>query len=336
MRRAIAAGIGVALACGVSPAVAEDEPITLSWRAPPDCPSEAAVLEEVHRRLGGRPAAGRTPLRATAQVERQPATYRVRLATDAGGVGGDRELEDPSCFALGNAVALVLALTFDPGAVASANPASPASPAPAQASTAAPLPAPPSRRARAATGGAAPSSDVRGWRVAVHVGAEGAVGALPGAAFGPAAGVSLVAGRLRAELAASWHPARFAQGDAARGGGDFELLRGSVGGCWAVLLEPFEASPCLGLQMGRMTGEGRGVVTTGAASALWLAPSLGARAFVPLAGQAFGLRAEIGVDVPLLRPNFVIEDLDSPPEAAAVHRAAPVVGRATAGAEVRF
>ena len=86
------------------------------------------MLAEAQRLLGGAPdPTGRKRLVADARVTRtKEGSYRVRLETTMAGTAGERTLEAPSCKALADAAALVLALTFDPKAVEAARGTSPA------------------------------------------------------------------------------------------------------------------------------------------------------------------------------------------------------------------
>jgi hypothetical protein len=335
--RAVAALIGVALALGhATPrALAQPEPtIALAWQAPADCPKQAQVLDEVLRRLGGQPAAGRGRLRATGHVDRRPdGHYHVHLVTDLAGVAGDKHLEDASCAALADAAALVIALTFDPDAVAAAN-VPPREAAPSQ-------PPPPAAAAAPANTTDRPddappaAADERTWGFGAHLAAGAALGMLPGVAFGVSAGATLLVDRARAELGLAWYPTRSGKLEDSEAGGDFQLLAASASGCYAALLAPFEAAPCVGLSIGSISAQGTNVLDEREGSGLWVAPFAAIRLFVPLT-EPVGLRADLGLELPLRRNRFVIEDLGGTAQPDTVHRAAAVVGRAAVGAEVRF
>jgi len=328
MGRVLAASVGLSLLCAPQRGAAQqdDGSIALAWNAPPECPTQRDVLEEIHRRLGGTPAPGRSRLRASGTVQREgDGRYRVHLTTDVGGVGGDKELDDASCSALTDAAALVLALTFDPEAVAAAS-ASPRPPG-----QAAPVPAISLPSSRLAAPDRSAATAEPGWHVGAHLAADGALGVLPGVALGLGAGASLLVSRLRAELGFAWFPTRTGQlqNHSGPGGGDFKLVAGSAAGCFAALRAPVELGPCLGLDAGVMSAEGRDAPRKGSGTGVWLAPFAMGLAVAPLT-DVIGLRAEVGAEVPIFRNHFVLENL------GVVHRAAPVAGRAALGAEVRF
>ncbi|MEZ4447775.1 MAG: hypothetical protein R3B72_52345, partial [Polyangiaceae bacterium] len=127
---------------GPSPSAAGEEPIILSWEAPADCPSQGEVRQRIDERLGGSPSEGRH-LRASALVTHvDDGPYRVLLRTDLDGIEGERRLEADSCGALADAAALVIALTFDPEAVAAASERAEPLPTPGPEPSPAPLPTP--------------------------------------------------------------------------------------------------------------------------------------------------------------------------------------------------
>src|SRR6185312_1294183 len=134
MRRPARSVIGLAalaasLAAAAPARAAEPEgPITLTWPTVAGCPDEREVRAEIERVLGGPPsAASRRYLRAQATVSRgNGGGYHVHLVTDLGGVTGEREFDGPTCAAVARAAALIVALTFDPDALARRAEGSPA------------------------------------------------------------------------------------------------------------------------------------------------------------------------------------------------------------------
>ncbi|MEJ7732636.1 MAG: hypothetical protein WKG00_25965 [Polyangiaceae bacterium] len=97
-----------------------DDPIELRWSAPSACPDAAGVRAEMDRLLGGKPsAASGKRLRASAEVFASEAGgWRLKLHTESDGAAGERSLRDDSCTALADTAALILAMAFDPEAVA--------------------------------------------------------------------------------------------------------------------------------------------------------------------------------------------------------------------------
>ncbi len=260
---------------------------------------------------------------------------------------GERDFSGPTCLAVANAAALIVALTFDPEALARRTetvpppPVPPVPPAPRAPPAAvlpepavppapppplpAPLLVPPPRAAIVA-------SVVDHARPGFAVGVLGAAsaGALPGVGGGVGGRAGVLAGGFRAEVSATyWLPRTATLAGRPTAGGDFHLVAGDGSACYAVLRAPVELAPCAGLEVGKMTGTGFGVRSNGSGSALWIAPLAGAAAGLPI-GQRFAARLDLAVLVPALRPPFVLAS------AGTVYTAGAVAGRATIGLELRF
>lgn len=111
------------------------EPLSLAWTAPAGCPSRDDVLAETRRLLGGKIDSD-APLAARAEVAlAAPSDYRLRITLDRTPGERPREVHAPTCAELGDAAALILALSLDPASVADAPPgtalhADPAAPPP--------------------------------------------------------------------------------------------------------------------------------------------------------------------------------------------------------------
>jgi hypothetical protein len=359
MAQPSASVVGLAV-LAVSGAAFADEPapIVLRWSAPAGCPTESEVREDVDRVLGGAPAASSPRhLRAEAVVTRAgKAGFRIHLVTDMGGSLGERDFGGPTCRAVAKAAAVIVALTFDPdaiarksGSVAPPSPtpgpadqvatppappppsAAPAAPEPLPPPTPPPLPLPPSVEPPPPPPPApsAPSAPGRP-RFVIGVTTAVSLGALPGVGVGFGGHAGILAGRFQADLSAAYWPARTAT-LAARPtvGGDFRLAAGDARACVAVLRAPVELGPCVGLEVGSMSADGFGVRSPGSGSALWIAPLAEAALALPL-GRLFALRLDVGVLAPVERPPFVLENVGP------VFGASAVVGRAALGAEVRF
>src|SRR5262245_300757 len=104
----LAASLGV-----VSPARA-DSPLVLVWQAPDECPSGPGVTRAVERLITKPPALA---LPATVVVRKRDERFTAEIRTS----GGSRHLEGESCRAVGEAVAMVLALAIDPDATPNAD-----------------------------------------------------------------------------------------------------------------------------------------------------------------------------------------------------------------------
>lgn len=100
------------------------EPLSLAWTAPAGCPSRDDVLAETRRLLGGQIESD-APLAARAEIAlAAPSDYRLRITLDRTPGERPREVHAPTCAELGDAAALILALSLDPAGVASAPPGS--------------------------------------------------------------------------------------------------------------------------------------------------------------------------------------------------------------------
>jgi hypothetical protein len=108
-RLASAAAFHVAFALTTS---AHASDLVLVWDAPAECPSGDVVEKHVRERLGSQ--AGRVSLRAHATVIREETGFRVRLQTFRSGQRGVRELAAPTCEALVDALAVIVALAVEP------------------------------------------------------------------------------------------------------------------------------------------------------------------------------------------------------------------------------
>jgi hypothetical protein len=149
-----------------------------------------------------------------------------------------------------------------------------------------------------------------------------------GAGVGGLLGIRV--GRFRVDLSVSYWPDKTALlATEPTVGGRFRLVAGDASACYAVLRAPVELAPCLGLEVGRMTGTGVDVQSSGSGSTPWVAPLAAVLAALPV-GERFAARLDLGVLVPVERPPFVLSGERT------VYTAGPVAGRATLGIEVRF
>jgi hypothetical protein len=328
-----------------------DDPIELRWTAPSACPDAARVRAEMDRLLGGKPSvASGKRLRASAEVFASEAGgWRLKLRTESGGAAGERSLRDDSCDALADTAALILAMAFDPEAVAAqaerARAAGAATGAPAATSGAAPTTAPPPApatapppRAEPAPAVATPERDAMDDDPPPVAGGGGFVGARVGGDIGsvlvPALGLTVAGGlvwqRLRLELEATWWLSRdVALEDAPRKGGTFTFVSGALAGCGVVLRAPVELGGCGALEIGRIQAEGYGVASRGEASTVLVAGRATVNAAWSLT-DAVWLRADAGVAVPVERTAWVLRN------AGKVGTSPAAAGRIAVGPEIRF
>jgi hypothetical protein len=304
-------------------------PVTLTWNAPPDCPSSDAVLADVQRIVGG--PTNRVVVARADVTETGPEHWTVHLVTSADGAPGDRTIDANSCASLAAATALILAWTVDPS------------------KGVAPLPPPedglaptPSRRAAEERLPARGRSDASGsFGAAVAIGGAADSATLPSPAVAGEIALAGLFGPFRVEVSgADWftqHATQTFEGESE--GATIHLFDAAARGCvrWR-LGAAVEVAPCLGAAIffasvdgfggtsGRFTANHFPSVHWGAMQGDVLATW---RFFGPLS-----LRASVGVGVPLAPPHFLVEVLN-PPGDVALHT--PVTsGRAALGVEARF
>jgi RNA polymerase sigma-70 factor (ECF subfamily) len=230
----------LAIALSGAPAQAADR-LELEWQAPPECPAQDEVEDEVSTRLGETSAPQSRPtLRARGRVARDAQGYRLELQTEH----GQRSLAARSCSELATAAALILALLIDP----EANSAPAAAPSPAR----------------------------EPWLI-LRPELALDLGILPAIALGPgfAAGVRL--GRTSLELSATYLPSQDVfRTERTSAVAAVSLVAAALGACHALTLAP-ELSPCLRVEYGRMLANARGLPNAADPSANWTALWAGAR-----------------------------------------------------------
>jgi len=205
---------------------------TFAWSAPEECASQQQVEAEIARLVGGdlRLRDG-SDLQANVTVSGGP-SWSAELTTQHAGRTGRRILEAPSCKAAADAVALIIALSIDPDAVAAGG---------REATAADPLVS------------RAPASRQRHLQMLASVSAQGRVGTLPGTDVGIGLGVGLAGERWRWDLRWTYglrrdQVALLPSGAAGR----FNLDAGSLSGCFDVgrIRLAFGPSPLVGRRSG--------------------------------------------------------------------------------------
>jgi hypothetical protein len=322
----LASAFGLALLAFAYPARAES-PLSLTWAAPKECPARESVVLAVERLITKPPA---KTLVATAIVEKRDERYGADIRTP----GGERHLDGESCRAVGEAVAMVLALAIDPEASPSAAafaafdepvPAAQAKPESAVASVApAAATAPPSRPDKDEPSPNGEPDEAKGARFIAAAFALVESGMLPGPTFGASvdAGVGMTAWSV--ELGATWLLPREGEleDDSSRGG-KIGYLGGHAAGC-VTPFRPRRIDFCGAFEVGRIAGTGTGVTNPLTGDALWLAPALFGAARLPLFGHVQG-EGRLGAAFALNRPKFSLNDLGE------VHQPAPFTVRAELG-----
>lgn len=315
----------------------------LEWAAPPECPDRAAVETAISRRLGR--ALRADEARVEGRVVRDGARgFSLQLRLTAGARGETREVADPSCAALADAVAVLVAAAVEPaGAVPVPEPAPEAEPAPepeapqAEEVVAEPLaepfaepsPPPAPEPAPAAMEDVPPRRS-KGPGGFVRLQGGGELGALPGATGAVGLAGGLLGRRWRVELHGLYAAPQVEVRDTieVRVG----LLAGAVHGCGRLGRGPLEIPLCLGLEAGAMRGEARGLPSGRAAYQGWLAGVVGASA-VWHASARWGLWAGLQLAVTPVYPRF---ELSNSSNTVTLWTPGLVSGRLLFGVEVRL
>ena len=313
-------------------------PVELSWSAPESCPDEGFMRAEVTR-LTGSPTGGGEPLRVRASVSSDgPDRWRLELRTTRGGLDASRVLGGPACAPLADAAALIISMMVGPDAETPLpSPAVAAvEPAPSQrppTETAAPVvvATPRRRRARRVPRTATPAPTRTPPRFFVGVGAGLDVGLLPGASASVRAAAGITIGPWRVELAGQYwpgsgvvHPTR------ADVGGHFSLAGGSATVCRDLASGRVAGvGLCAGVEVGAVTGTSYGVTAPATARAPWAAATAGGVGALRV-GSRVALRLQVAAVVPVLRPDYQLENIGT------VHRLPAVGFRGLFGVEVHF
>jgi len=271
-------------------------PVTLSWAAPPGCPSQEQVAAEIARLVGGadRSQDGRE---LTAEVTVSPGPpWSADLTTHQAGRIGQRSIEAPSCQAAASAVALIIALSIDPEAVPTT-------------ATIPPAALPPR-----------PVANPRQLRVLGSVHAQGRAGTLPGTDLGAGLGIGLAGARWRTELTWTYGLRRDQVATLPSGpSGRFNIAAGALTGCVDVGHLALAVGPCAVAEVGRVEATGFGTTAGFSKHVLWLAAGGGAFSSLALS-RRLHLSLEVDALAPLYRPGFVFDDIPG------VVFQAPVVG----------
>lgn len=351
-------------------------PITLKWTVPDGCPDREALAGRIEALLGAPPApagaagaagaAAGAPrkLDASGTVEALPRGFRLELTVATETSESTRILQGARCDSVTDAAALVIALAFDPEAVAAqelrraeaeqrgaagdggASPAPsgspdapPAPPAPSATDVIRiPVPLPPASSFPfvAPPPTARPAAPSRPVGIGAFVDFAGDAGTLPSVAPGVRAGLSVVLAGFHLEPAfEAWPSSQRALADRPGAGADVRLLAFDLHACrrlfpWSVAegaAPGASALGCLGFEIGEMRGAGFGVPQPASGSVLWSAPQAELRAELPFLTWA-AVRIHLGLAVPLDARRFVFDLADG---VTVVHQPSPIAGRAGIG-----
>ncbi len=318
--------------------------LALTWTGPPEaCPTRAQILERVAplspgSTVGPAPAGLLVDAKVTRSKLDPSLPWQVELTLEDADGRAVRRFTAPSCEAIADATALIIAVTLDPVATAVATsvatsgqtrpPAREAAPEPSQPAPPAtpesdfphsphdfapdgdPDPDPAFRRSapswRLRGEGTSGPLELRPLRIGVSIQAGGGWG--PSAAGHPVLGgrLALLGPHWRAELGGRWALPRGSRAEPpsdARASVDAWFVEAR--GCWVPSRGAFEFPLCPGVDVGRVRGAGRPPTPNPSeATYPWVALSLGQRAaWVPLERLALVLEAELSV--PLIRGSFL-------------------------------
>lgn len=348
-----------------SPVAAQHDAFSVTWTAPTGCPDGAHVEAAVRAMLRRDVPSGEA--RVVAQVTpTATGTWHAELTTDTRGRRGTRSLDAPTCAALADAVAVIVAWTLDPTALTASEaprdvPAAPVvtatgassatSAPPASATTTAVTPDATAAATSAAVVPVAPPSPLSPlsppsplsptaprptapraprWRFTTGVAARFDVGALPGFAVAPELWLALTRGRWNVSLDGSWTPfARETLPASERTGGDFSRWTVGLRVCHRWRGRVVTPSLCAGGEGGRVTATGFGVALPDTVAEPWAALLAGAALDVALGSR---VSVVVGVDgeVALVRPSYVLRGV------ATVYQSAPVTLRTRIGVALHF
>lgn len=273
-----------------SPAV--DRPLRVEYHAFPGCPNVGAFFAGVRARVSGARSARAGELAPTHVVSLWANAGRItgRLSIDRpDGAPLTRNVSADTCDEAVAALAFVVALSLDPDA-ASAEPA----PEAVRSSSSSP-PAPTERATGSVLGGGQGSSAIAS-----------------SASFGAFLGVELALplGPLRPSFRAS---GSFLTGGTAAVGlisASFRSVSGRVDACpSSTKLSILRLSPCVGLELGSLRAEGRGLDVPVTEARFWSAAHVLGRARLSATPRLF-VELEIGAVVPLTARRFLV---DTPP-----------------------
>jgi hypothetical protein len=302
-------------------------PLELTWDVPEGCPDSGAVVRRVEQILLG-PAHATTLVIANAKV-RSVATgrFELTLTMRTGDVEQTRTLDAPSCAALAEASAVVIALAIDPSHDTSETPA-PAEP-PREAPTTPSLPAavtPPTPPVMVPI--ARPPS-----RLAVGIGLAAVIesGTLPSLAGGLDLAAALRAQGWRLGIHGTlWLPQHPIFDEASGAGASFDMVQlGAFGGyLWPA--GAFAFGPCAEVAVSFVRVEGFDIRDSHSSWTSWPSVIAGARAEARITGH-FGLFARADLLFPLDRPTFTLVTAGA---AVQLHEPALPAPRFSLGTEV--
>jgi len=296
------------------------QPLDLSWQAPPGCPQESAVRDQI-RALVPSAMLESGSVRAEGTITRVDKRFRLNLVLHLGDVSGERSIDSDSCSDLAGAAAVALGLllqsatqptTGEPGGTsaaggdgssspgASAEPPKPP-PAPVDSGGSTTRPAPPT------LGNRTP----RAWHLFVTPQFAVDLGPMPKPTVGlaVAAGLSAQSWRFSATFELPQHQ-QLLLPDASGAGAELKHWAVEAWACRAWRSPGLELAPCLLVGWERLTASGSGPsVTPRSVRASWGSIGVAAvgRWYV---ADWFAFAASAGAKVESARPTIRIDGLE--------------------------
>jgi hypothetical protein len=316
----------------------------LVWQAPSGCPDAAAIREQVAA-LVPTPREGEGVLLVQATITPQGDAFVLVLRTDFAERHDEREARGRVCSELGEAVALVVAVSLDPSlvgarpAVVEPRPAVPDAPAPAEPpsrssgtvpSVPSASPTPDAARPEPGLGGDAPSHRARRSHppsaFTLRLAPKLELGSLPAVAGGLELAVGLAWRWWRLELhgAHAWPRRALGPGGSA---GRFQLGAVGVRGCGRPRAGPVELPVCVGLEGGALRVDSEGLRPAVTVHGPWLVQSLGVG--LAAGGPRVGVWTLLEGSATLVWSRILVGE-------QTLFRPFPVSARWLAGVELRF
>ena len=290
----------------------------LDYDAPAGCPDSTAFAAEVRARAPrtSNVAAPAVNVKITASSSPPPANAFEGsvVITDDSGESPSRAVRGDSCAEVVRALALAVAMTFDPAESA---------PPPAVIAPPPPAPAAPDRAGETT----APAPE----RLHIAAGLIGSAESGVGPLVAPAVGIygDLAAASLSLRLGATRAVSPIVE--RAVGSARFARTTATLDACplrWRATAN-VSAVPCVAIEIGSLTSDGRSTVDPESASRLWIATGLSARLVWEAAGPLF-FELEGRANVPLTRDTFIFRPAEE------VFKAPIVAFSAGLSAGVRF
>jgi hypothetical protein len=298
---------GVAALVSVTDANAQaqagDPLIDIAWEAPPGCPDAASVRASVASLVGASANARRSPEGGVSfhgVAAPIGSRWQLRVQIRESSPSQWKTLEADRCDLLAEAFALIIASALDPSLAANQSKLEPTEPPPIATAERAGL------DQRGTAGVVLPETAASGASLVVGPLFALGVGLLPSPSIGLGAAVGWQKA-LRWQLSGIYWPEQQTE------------VVGPLPGAAGVRLfaiQPAACAPlggktfsmCAGAEVGQMSASGADVPLPTDGASLWLALSAALAAELPV-GQTVGLRARIGLGIPLLRPRFLLENV---------------------------